>query len=100
MANASRLSLNMFSSYQQAQPRELPQEVSDSKGICRLLVLAPRKGDDIPIRGNRHIKYDRAAANLAVLDILLLWQGVVDQDGDGLTTVRASDCLFVEFRHV
>ena len=49
-----------------------------------LLILAPGEHRELPCRGGRHIEHDRAATDLAVFDVLLLWQGVVDQDGDGL----------------
>jgi len=89
MANASRFNLNMFSNFHQMSSQE----------NCRLLVLAPGNDRNIPIRRNRHIKHDRATTDLAILDVLLLWQGVVDQDGDGLAAIGASNRLFVELRH-
>ncbi len=64
-----------------------------------ILVLAPDADNNIPVNINRHIQNDGSATDLAVLNVALLGNRIVDQDGDGLTAVRATDCLLCNFGH-
>lgn len=41
----------------------------------------------------------RAAANRAVLDVLLITSGIIDREGVVFTTVRAGDVCFLKKNH-
>jgi hypothetical protein len=48
---------------------------------------------------NRYIEVDRAAADLAVFDIILFWNGAIDEDVDAFAAVGAVYFSGFEFVH-
>jgi hypothetical protein len=64
-----------------------------------LIVLAPGPDDKLPVGIDHYIQNDRPAADLAIFNVALLGNGIVNQYRDFLTTVRTTDRVLGEFRH-
>ena len=62
-----------------------------------LFVLAACRNADITVYVYADIEHDRSTAHLAVFNITLFGQGIVNQYGDAFSTVRATDEFFAEF---
>ena len=54
---------------------------------------------NVPIHINRHIQHDGPATNLAVLNVILFRQRIIDQYRYRLAAIRAADLFFRNLRH-
>ena len=63
------------------------------------LVLTACADRDLAGIVDKHVHDDGLAAHVAILDVFLLVVGMVDQDGDPLAAIRATDGRCAEFVH-
>ncbi len=75
-------------------------ELSDCHGSKEdSLVFGPCLYGDHSIVVRTHIQHDGPTTDLAIFNVFLLSQRIVGQDRYSLTTVGATNCFFMNFRH-